>query len=148
MRFTQHYSSSPVCAPAHAQIRGNDEWGERGNVRDFEAASMDPNLKGQRPHAAGTQTISTLLHGAGYKTGVVGKWGLGGPLSEGIPNKQGFDFFYGYNCQRPAHTYFPLHLWKNTEKVPLNNKLVPPKTSLPEGADPHDPDSYSDFWNA
>ncbi|MCA1760620.1 MAG: sulfatase-like hydrolase/transferase, partial [Bacteroidales bacterium] len=70
----------------------------------------------------------------------------GGPLTEGIPNKQGFDFFYGFNCQRQAHTYFPVHLWKNTEKVPLNNKMVPPHTGLPEGADPYDPESYSDFW--
>jgi arylsulfatase len=157
MRFTQHYSSSPVCAPArcmlltgkhsgNAQIRGNDEWGERGDVWDFEAASNDPNLEGQRPMKPNTLTIGTLLQEAGYKTGIVGKWGLGGPLSESIPNKQGFDFFYGYNCQRQAHTYFPPHLWKNTEKVPLNNKIVPPKTLLPEGADPYDPDAYSDFW--
>ncbi len=157
MRFTQHYTSSPVCAPArcmlltglhsgHAQIRGNDEWADRGDVWDFEAMTSDPNLEGQRPLKPGTQTIGTLLQQAGYKTGIVGKWGLGGPLTEGIPNKQGFDFFYGYNCQRQAHTYFPVHLWKNTEKVPLNNKMVPPKTGLPEGADPYDPESYSDFW--
>ncbi len=157
MRFTQHYTSSPVCAPArcmlltglhsgHAQIRGNDEWADRGDVWDFEAMANDPNLEGQRPLKPGTQTIGTLLQQAGYKTGVVGKWGLGGPLTEGIPNKQGFDFFYGYNCQRQAHTYFPVHLWKNTEKVPLNNKMVPPRTGLPEGADPYAPESYSDFW--
>jgi arylsulfatase len=157
MRFTQHYSGSPVCAPArcvfltgkhagHAQIRGNDEWAERGYVWDFEAASNNPNLEGQRPLKPGTVTIGTLLQQAGYKTGVVGKWGLGGPLTEGIPNKQGFDFFYGYNCQRQAHTFFPVHLWKNTEKVQLNNKMVPPRTPLPEGADPYDPDAYSDFW--
>ena len=157
IRFTQHYTSSPVCAPArcmlltglhsgHAQIRGNDEWGERGDVWDFEAMSKDPNLEGQRPMKPGTQTIGRLLQQAGYKTGIVGKWGLGGPLTESIPNKQGFDFFFGYNCQRQAHTYFPVHLWKNTEKVPLNNKMVPPKTGLPEGADPYDPESYNDYW--
>jgi arylsulfatase A-like enzyme len=157
MRFTQHYTSSPVCAPArcmlltglhagHAQIRGNDEWAARGDVWDFEAMANDPNLEGQRPLKPGTQTIGTLLQQEGYKTGIVGKWGLGGPLTEGIPNKQGFDFFYGYNCQRQAHTYFPVHLWKNTKKVPLNNKMVPPRTGLPEGADPLNPDSYSDFW--
>lgn len=157
MRFTQHYSSAPVCAPArcmlltglhsgHAQIRGNDEWAERGDVWDFEAMSNDPNLEGQRPLKQGTQTIGTLLQQAGYKTGIVGKWGLGAPFTEGIPNKQGFDFFYGYNCQRQAHTYFPVHLWKNTEKVPLNNKMVPPSTGLPDGADPYNPKSYNDFW--
>jgi arylsulfatase A-like enzyme len=157
MRFTQHYSGSPVCAPARSvlltglhtgntQIRGNDELAERGDVWNFESMAKDPNLEGQRPLKAGTQTIGTLLQKAGYKTGIVGKWGLGAPLSEGIPNKQGFDFFYGFNCQRQSHTFFPVHLWKNTERVPLNNKMVPPHTGLPDGADPYDPESYSDFW--
>jgi arylsulfatase len=157
IRFTQHYSGAPVCAPSrcvlltgkhlgHAQIRGNDEWADRGPVWDFEAMAKDPNLEGQRPLKTGTITIGTLLQSAGYKTGVVGKWGLGAPLTEGIPNKQGFDFFYGYNCQRQAHTYFPVHLWKDTTKVLLNNKMVPPNTKLPKGADIYDPESYSDFW--
>lgn len=157
IKFTHHYSGSPVCAPArcmlltglhsgHAQIRGNDEMAERGDVWSFEAMSEDPNLEGQRPLKAGTQTIGTILQKAGYKTGIIGKWGLGGPLTEGIPNEQGFDFFYGYNCQRQAHTYFPLHLWKNKEKVNLNNKMVPPNTLLEEGADPNNLESYSDYW--
>ena len=157
MRFTQHYSGSPVCAPSrcvlmtglhtgHAQIRGNDEWRARGDVWDFKAMAEDPNLEGQRPIRTGTTTIGTLLQGAGYRTGIVGKWGLGGPLTEGIPNKQGFDFFYGYNCQRQAHTFFPVHLWKDTMKVRLNNKMVAPRTGLPEGADPYDPEAYADFW--
>lgn len=157
MRFMQHYTSSPVCAPArcmlltgkhsgHAQIRGNNEWAERGDVWDFEAASNNPYLEGQMPMKPRTQTIGTLLQRAGYKTGIVGKWGLGGPVTESIPNEQGFDFFFGYNCQRQAHTYFPLHLWKNKEKVLLNNKTVSPRTQLPEGADPDNPDAYSDFW--
>ncbi len=157
IRFTQHYSGAPVCAPSrcvlltgkhlgHAQIRGNDEWAERGDVWNFEAMANDPNLEGQRPLKPGTQTIGTLLQKAGYKTGIVGKWGLGAPLTEGIPNKQGFDFFYGYNCQRQAHTYFPVHLWKNTDKVPLNNKLVPPHTKLHADADPYNLDSYSNYW--
>lgn len=157
MLFTQHYSSSPVCAPARcmfltgkhsgkAQIRGNDEWADRGDVWDFEAASKDPYLEGQRPMKAGTQTIGTILQEHGYITALVGKWGLGGPLTESTPNQQGFDFFYGYNCQRQAHTYFPPHLWKNNEKITLDNKIVPPKTKLPEGADPYDPSVYVDFW--
>ena len=142
IRFTQHYSSSPVCAPArcmlltglhsgHSQIRGNDEWADRGNVWSFEAMFNDPNLEGQRPMKPGTQTIGTLLQKEGYKTGIIGKWGLGGPLTESTPNTQGFDFFFGYNCQRQAHTYYPLHLWRNSEKILLNNKMVPPNTRLP-----------------
>ena len=157
MRFTQHYAGAPVCAPSrcvlltgkhlgHAQIRGNDEWGSRGDVWDFQAMFENPKLEGQRPLKPGTETIGRLLQSAGYKTGVVGKWGLGAPHTEGIPNKQGFDFFYGYNCQRQAHTYFPLHLWKDTSRVLLDNKLVPPNTKLPDGADIYDPESYSDFW--
>lgn len=157
MRFTEHYAGAPVCAPSrcvlltgkhlgHAQIRGNDEWRERGNVWDFKAMAEDPNLEGQRPLKVGTKTIGRLLQQAGYKTGVVGKWGLGAPLTEGIPNKQGFDFFYGYNCQRQAHTFFPLHLWKNEEKVLLNNKLVAPNSKLSKDADIYDEKSYSDFW--
>jgi len=156
MRFIQHYTGSPVCAPArcilltgrhsgHAQIRGNDEMAERGDVWNFAAVSGDPNLEGQRPFKQGTQTIGTLFQEAGYKTAAIGKWGLGGPVTEGVPNKQGFDFFFGYNCQRQAHTYFPLHLWKNTEKVSLSNKTVFPHTSLSEGANPYDPGSYADF---
>jgi len=157
MRFTRHYAGAPVCAPSrcvlltgkhlgHAQIRGNDEWAERGKVWDFQAMFDDPNLEGQRPLKAGTKTIGRLLQQADYKTGIVGKWGLGAPLTEGIPNKQGFDFFFGYNCQRQAHTYFPLHLWKDTTRVLLNNKLVAPNTKLAPGADVHDEKSYADYW--
>jgi arylsulfatase A-like enzyme len=157
MRFTDHYSGSPVCAPSrgvimtglhtgHAWIRGNDEMGDRGDVWDFAKMAADPNLEGQRPLPAGTRTLGRLLQEAGYETGFVGKWGLGGPLTEGIPNEQGFDFFFGYNCQRQAHTYFPVHLWKNREKVPLDNEMVPPNTPLEEGVDPNDPQSYSRYW--
>lgn len=157
MLFTQHYSGAPVCAPSrcvlltglhtgHAQVRSNDEWKARGEIWNYESASMNPELEGQRPMKTGTITIGSLLQEAGYKTALIGKWGLGAPLTESIPNKLGFDFFYGYNCQRQAHSYFPLHLWKDTSKVILNNKLVPPKTRLKEGADPYDIDSYSDYW--
>lgn len=156
MKFTQHYAGAPVCAPSryvlltgkhlgHAYIRGNDEWKERGDVWNFEAASNDPGLEGQRPIPEGTQTIGRILQNSGYKTACIGKWGLGAPFSDGVPNKQGFDFFYGYNCQRQAHTYYPVHLWKNDEKVKLNNQLVAPHTRLDSLADPNDPKSYSRF---
>ena len=156
IRFTQHYSGSPVCAPSrcvlmtgkhtgHAYIRGNDEWRERGDTWNFAKAVEDPNLEGQRPLPVGTKTIGTLLQGVGYKTAIVGKWGLGAPLTNSIPTKMGFDFFYGYNCQRQAHTFYPKHLWKNEEKDWLDNELVVPGTKLAEGADPNDPASYSKY---
>ena len=156
MRFLQHYSGSPVCAPArsvlmtgqhsgHTHIRGNDEWTERGDTWDYEAMFDNPFLEGQRPLPDSIITVAEILQNAGYKTGMVGKWGLGAPTTEGVPNKQGFDLFYGYNCQRQAHTLYPMHLWKNEVRDLLDNKMVPPHSNLKQGADPGDPASYNDF---
>ncbi|MEQ8879660.1 MAG: sulfatase-like hydrolase/transferase, partial [Cyclobacteriaceae bacterium] len=153
IRFTQFYAGAPVCAPSrctlltgqhlgHAYIRGNDEMAEKGDVWNFEKANADPNLEGQRPLPDSIRTLGNMLQQVGYKTGIVGKWGLGGPTSNSIPTNRGFDFFYGYNCQRQAHQLYPMHLWKNTEKDMLNNELVPPHTKLDSGADLYDQDSY------
>jgi arylsulfatase len=151
MRFTQHYSGSPVCAPArcvlltglhtgHAYIRDNDEMPERGDVWH------DPALEGQRPLPSGTETIGTMLQDAGYRTGAIGKWGLGGPGSSGEPNRQGFDHWYGYLCQRIAHNYYPTHLWRNTDKDVLEgNEYFFPHQRLPEDADSDDPASYEPY---
>jgi arylsulfatase len=105
----------------------------------------NPFLEGQRPLLDSIITVAEILQNAGYKTGMVGKWGLGAPTTEGVPNKQGFDFFYGYNCQRQAHTLYPMHLWKNEVRDLLDNKMVPPHSNLKQGADPSDPASYNDF---
>jgi len=86
-----------------------------------------------------------MLKSAGYTTAIIGKWGLGAPGTDGLPNKQGFDYFYGYICQRQAHTYYPLHLWENGQRVFLRNDTVPPHTPLPEGTDAYDPKSYAPF---
>jgi arylsulfatase len=156
MLFTQHYSGAPVCAPSrymlmtgkhagHARIRGNDEWASRGDVWDYEKAVNDPNLEGQRPILNATVTLGEVLQRVGYKTAIVGKWGLGAPLTEGIPNKNGFDFFYGYNCQRQAHQLYPKHLWKNQEKEWLDNDLIAPNTKLDIQADSLDLESYKKF---
>lgn len=156
MKFTQHYSGAPVCAPArymfltgkhagHAYIRGNDEWAERGDVWDYEKAFQDPGLEGQRPIPNTTVTLGSQLQQAGYETSIFGKWGLGAPESDGIPNLQGFDFFYGYNCQRQAHNLYPGHLWENTDKILLDNEIVPPRTKLDSLADPYNETSYSQF---
>jgi arylsulfatase len=156
MKFTQHYSGSPVCAPSrcvlltgkhsgHAYIRGNDEWRDRGEVWDYRAMIADSTLEGQRPLPAGTVNIATILKGAGYGTGMIGKWGLGAPHTDGIPNRQGFDFFCGYNCQRQAHTYYPVHLWLNEERLYLGNDTVAPHARLEEGVDPLDPANYAPY---
>lgn len=161
MIFTQHYSGAPVCAPSrcvlltglhlgHSQIRNNDDWVERGDVWDYVKTQEEPRLEGQFPINAGTETIASYLRNAGYATGMVGKWGLGGPATEALPNKMGFDFFYGFNCQRQAWNYYPRYLWKDTTKVWLNNPLLIPgvkgrKVTLPEGADPLDEKNYSGY---
>ena len=159
MKFTQHYSGSPVCAPSryvlltgmhtgHAFIRGNDEWKERGDVWNYEAAVNDPGLEGQRPIPDSTRTLGELMQEAGYATAIVGKWGLGAPATEGVPNQQGFDYFYGFNCQRQAHNLYPVHLWENDQKVPLNNALIRPGTKLDKGADPNATASYARYYQS
>ena len=156
MVFTQHYSGAPVCAPAryslitgkhmgHSYIRGNDEWRERGEVWDYVKAFSDTSLEGQRPIPENTVTIGKLLQKAGYTTGMFGKWGLGAPETVGVPNLQGFDTFYGYNCQRQAHNLYPSHLWENETKVFLENDLISPTTKLNPEDNPMDESSYSIF---
>ena len=156
MLFTQHYTSAPVCAPArhmlltgkhagHAYIRSNSEWKERGEVWDHRAMAKDSTLEGQGPMPKNTITLAHRLKKVGYATGMVGKWGLGAPHTHSIPNNMGFDFFYGFNCQRQAHTYYPLHLYKNKVREHLANDTIVPGTKLPKGADPKDAKSYADF---
>jgi len=151
IKFTQFYSGSPVCAPSrcvlmtgkhtgHSYIRDNDEMGERGDVW------RDPDLEGQRPLQQGTVTIGTLLQKTGYTTGAIGKWGLGGPGNSGDPNKQGFDHWYGYLCQRIAHNYYPTHLWRNNKKHILEgNEYFYSHQKLPEDRDPYDKVSFEEY---
>ena len=156
MRFTQNYSGTAVSGPSrcitltglhsgHAYIRGNDEMGSRGDVWSHKAMLENPYLEGQRPLKAGTVTIPSLLKSEGYKTACIGKWGLGYPGSEGTPNKMGFDFFYGYNCQRQAHTYYPPFLYRNDKREYLENQLLPPGTKLGKGEDPKDARNYAKY---
>ena len=155
MILTDHYTGSPVCAPSRSilltglhsgnnPIRGNDEWKERGDVWSFEAMFENPELEGQRPLPDSIITLADILRSKGYKTGMFGKWGLGAPNTNSIPNNKGFDFFYGYNCQRQAHTFYPTHLWKNKERQILDNEIVN-KGRLPIGLDPDNEESYSSY---
>jgi arylsulfatase len=118
MKFAQHYSGNPVCAPSrctlmtglhtgHAQIRGNKQVGGK------EGWNLGSTIGGQWPLKEGTVTVAKILKDAGYTTGAFGKWGLGRAGTTGDPNKQGFDRFYGYICQRQAHTFYPNHLWSD-----------------------------------
>ena len=157
MLFTQHYSGAPVCAPSrsvlltgkhtgHTHIRGNDEWRERGKVWDYREMAKDSVLEGQRPLPSNTVTIAKLLKQAGYTTGMFGKWGLGAPNTASIPTTMGFDYFFGYNCQRQAHTYNPLHLYENEKRYHLvKNDTVAPNTKLGKEEDPYQLESYEKY---
>ncbi len=144
MRFTQHYSGSPVCAPARGTLLTGLHTGH-GQVRDnFELGGwIDEEERGQMPLDSGTYTIGRMLQDAGYVTGAIGKWGLGGPGSVGEPNLHGFDYFFGYLDQKQAHNYYPTHLWRNGERVPLDNEYFSPHQRL-EG-DPGDPAAYEQY---
>jgi arylsulfatase A-like enzyme len=111
MRFTQHYSGSTVCAPSrcalmtglhtgHTPVRGNAEYKPEGQV----------------PMPGDTYTVAKHLQDAGYRTGIFGKWGLGYPGSVSDPLRMGFERFYGYNCQRMAHCYYPAFVWNDDQR--------------------------------
>jgi len=119
LKFTQHYAGSTVCAPSRCSLMTGLHTGHtyvRGN------RATKP--MGQLPLPESTVTVAKSLKNAGYSTALIGKWGLGGPGSVGIPNKQGFDYFYGYLCQRHAHNYYPEFLFRNDERVPLSGNRV------------------------
>ena len=112
--FTQHYSGSTVCAPSRSALMTGMHTGHtvvRGNKE------IQP--EGQYPIPESTYTIAEMFKDKGYTTGAFGKWGLGFPGSEGDPNEQGFDTFYGYNCQRMGHHYYPHHVWSNQDSIVL-----------------------------
>ncbi len=113
MRFTQCYAGSTVCAPSRCCLMTGLHTGHahiRGNARV--------------PLRPGDVTVAELLKEAGYATALIGKWGLGEPETTGVPNRQGFDYFFGYLNQRHAHNYYPDHLWRNEEKVPLEGNVL------------------------
>lgn len=119
IRFTHHYAGTSVCAPSrsvlmtgqhsgHTPVRGNLQW--------------EPY--GQFPLPENTVTVASLLKGAGYKTTLIGKWGMGVEGTSGDPLRQGFDSYYGYLCQVLAHNHAPEYLMDNGEKVYLGNQVT------------------------
>ena len=125
MRFTQFYAGATVCAPSrcvlmtgkhtgHCKVRGNGGGGAQSlGADDF--------------------TVAELLKGAGYSTGLIGKWGLGDmqpEMAQGMPTRKGFDYFFGYANQSHAHNYYPAFLWRNESMVGLRNEVrVPAPTN-------------------
>ncbi len=144
MRFTQHYSGSPVCAPSRCVLLTGKHTGN-AYVRDnYEMGGWKRDSKeGQLSLLKDTFTLPKLLQKNGYRTGAMGKWGLGGPDSPGHPNLQGFDEWYGYLCQRVAHNYYPTHLWRNQEKHVLSNPYFAAHQKF--SGRPDNPESYAKY---
>lgn len=119
MRFTDFYAGNTVCAPSRSVLMTGQHMGHthvRGN-----ASGPDMSIQSLRDEDV---TVAEVLKSAGYRTGLCGKWGLGDVATggtAGLPRKQGFDYFYGYLNQVHAHNYYPEFLWKNEEKVELQN---------------------------
>lgn len=116
LKFTDHYAGSTVCAPTRCSLMTGLHTGHcvvRGN--------REVQPEGQAPMPADIVTLPRLLAKAGYSTGMFGKWGLGAPGSTSDPAEH-FSRFFGYNCQRQAHTYYPDHLWSDRTKVALDGK--------------------------
>lgn len=116
MRFTDFYAGSTVCAPSRAVLMTGQHTGHvwvRGN-----AGRQNPLAQTLRDE---DKTVAEVFKDAGYATALIGKWGLGEIGSAGHPNRQGFDYFYGFLNQAHAHNYYPSFLIRNSERVSLRN---------------------------
>ncbi len=119
LRFTHFYSGATVCAPSRSVLMTGLHHGHtrvRGNGKPSAQCLKE-----------GDVTVADVLKKAGYKTALIGKWGLGniGEAESGLPRKHGFDYFYGFLSQHHAHNHFPDYLWRNESKEPLSNVIVP-----------------------
>ena len=114
IQFMQAYSGSTVCAPSRSVLMTGRHTGHT-TVR----SNFGPD--GERiPLRDNDVTIAEVLKRAGYSTGMVGKWGLGEPGSTGLPNDQGFDYWFGFLNQHHAHSYYPSYVWRNNQVIYLN----------------------------
>ena len=113
-RFTQGYCGTSVCAPSRTSLMLGQHTGH-SPIR----ANRELKAEGQLPIPADSITVAKALKGSGYATACVGKWGMGMFDSPGSPLKQGFDHFFGYNCQRHAHSYYPTYLYRDDQRFEL-----------------------------
>lgn len=154
--FTDMYTAAPLSSPSrcclltgqhmgHSQIRGNEEHFVPTDSLGWNGVFLNPEEQGQFPLEESTKTIATLMQNAGYRTAMVGKWGLGFPKSASLPNTMGFDYFYGFNCQALAHSYYPVKLWENGVEVETGNDLVVQGCKLPGNLDKYDVHSYDQY---
>jgi arylsulfatase A-like enzyme len=115
--LARHWAGNAVCAPSRCTLMTGRHPGH-AVVR----SNREVKPEGQAPMPAGTVTLAAILRDAGYATGGFGKWGLGAPGSASDPQACGFDEFFGYNCQRQAHSFYPDHLWDGRQRVDLDGK--------------------------
>ena len=123
IKFTQHYSGSAVCAPTRSVLMTGLDTGHtprrdntaKSNTKELIEANGRPLVFLEDEHL----TVAESLKDAGYTTGGIGKWGLGNPGSSGVPEKQGFDYWFGYLDQVHAHDHFPEEIWDGGKMVAL-----------------------------
>ena len=130
IRFTNFYAASSVCAPSRASLMTGLHQGHayvRGNTTLKPVPGQSGPAATRLPLRPQDVTVAEVLKAAGYATGLIGKWGLGEADTTGIPNRKGFDYFFGYLNQNHAHNYYPDYLWRNQERV-----------TLPQGTYSHD----------
>jgi arylsulfatase A-like enzyme len=143
MKLTAHYAGANVCAPSRCTLLSGKHQGH-AYIRE-NRGGIGEDGEGQEPVPTGELTLPLTLKKLGYSGGCFGKWGLGPVGSTGDPLNQGFDRFFGYNCQARAHNYYPDHLWSDREKVMLDNPKFAAHQKLPEGADPNAEASYAKY---
>ena len=143
MKFTQHYAGSNVCAPSRCALMSGLHNGH-GYIRE-NRGGLGEDHEGQEPVPAGELKLPLTLKQLGYTLGAFGKWGLGGIRTTGDPVNQGFDRFYGYNCQAVAHNYYPTHMWSNDDKQMLDNAKFSAHQKLPAGSDVNAASSYATY---
>jgi arylsulfatase A-like enzyme len=122
VRFTNFYAASPVCAPSRCSLMTGLHQGHayiRGNSTLVPVAGQSGQAARRLSIRSQDVTVAEVLKAAGYATGLIGKWGLGEPETSGVPNRKGFDYFFGYLNQNHAHNYYPDYLWRNQERVTL-----------------------------
>jgi len=113
-RYLSAYTGTSVCAPARSSFFTGLHMGHCP-IR----ANREIKPEGQRPLPPNTVTIAKILKGAGYRTACMGKWGMGMFHTSGSPLKNGIDHFFGYNCQRHAHSYFPGYLYDDDRRIEI-----------------------------
>jgi len=121
VKFTQFYAGDTVCTPSRCAL-----------MTGMHVGHGDMRANGDERNGFHSPTVATLIKDTGYATGAIGKWGLADAGSPGVPNLQGFDYFYGYLNNMHAHNYYPTYLWRNDEKIQLKN-VVPNEGSHGQG---------------